>query len=102
MHKVWECSPMRVLTQAILDIIVHNDLYFDESNVKHVGVEFHMINKPHNIQNITCYIVSMPLCWIQIFSFVLHPWQGDILQQQYKIDGQHVTKLVQLCWGSKP
>ena len=73
MHKVWECSPMRVLTQAILDIIVHTDLDFDESNVKHVGVEFHMINKPHNIQNITCYIVSMPLCRIEIFSFVLHP-----------------------------
>ena len=59
MHKVWECCPERALTQAILDIIVHTDLDFDESYVKHVGVEFHITN--HNIQNITCYIVSMPL-----------------------------------------
>ena len=61
MHKVWECCPVRALTQGILDIIVHSDLEFDESYVKHVGVECHMINKAHNIQNITCYIVSMPL-----------------------------------------
>lgn len=49
------------LTQAILDLIVHIDLEFERSYVKHIDVEIHKINKPHNIQNIAGYIVSIAL-----------------------------------------
>lgn len=37
------------LTQAILDLIVHIDLEFERSYVKHIDVEIHNINKPHDL-----------------------------------------------------
>ena len=43
---------MRALTEAISDIIVHTDLEFDGSNMKHIDMEFNNINNAYNIQNI--------------------------------------------------
>ena len=52
MHNRWTCCPMRALTQAILDLIVHTDLEFDGSYMKHINTEFEYISNAHNIQNI--------------------------------------------------
>jgi hypothetical protein len=62
-------------TQANLDITVHIDLWFDESYVKLMVVKFLKINTPHNIQNITKYVVSMTLHWVKLF-FCVNDWQA--------------------------
>ena len=50
-----------------LKLFRHNsntDFEFDGSCGKNIDVKINKINKPHNIQNIPWYMVSMTLLWI--------------------------------------
>lgn len=62
---------MWALTQASLVIIVHIYLEFDGSYVKPIVVEFHKINKPHKIQNITGYVTRITVLSVRIFCVLL-------------------------------
>ena len=62
----WKCCPLRALSQAILNIIVHTDIQFDRSFVRLIVLEFYKINKHHNLQNVIGYVVSITLLRVKV------------------------------------
>ena len=74
--RIWGLKLQPQTFQAILDITVYIDFWFDGPYMKLIAVEFLNINKPHNIQNITGYVINMTLLWVKLLFLCVNDWQA--------------------------